>query len=170
MMQGVMKKVLAVLKPEQLAEWTKLTGPPFKDAFDFPPGPFVEGLSPMVVRPTVPRRTVFRIMVPCRMAPCRMVHRLAALHRVVFHLTAVRGCSRRRRLCFSVTEHLILQDVMLKHNLLANGLTGRRAGKASLSCPEIPAAETIGLTVYATAPRTGRKNNSSRRFFAASCY
>ena len=46
MMQGVMKKALAVLTPQQLAEWAKLTGPPFKDAFDFPPGPFPEGLSP----------------------------------------------------------------------------------------------------------------------------
>ncbi len=33
----VMKKALAVLTPQQLAEWTKLTGAPFKGALDFPP-------------------------------------------------------------------------------------------------------------------------------------
>ena len=34
--QSVMKKVLAVLTPEQLTEWKKLTGPPFKDVFRVP--------------------------------------------------------------------------------------------------------------------------------------
>ncbi|MEI8375185.1 MAG: serine/threonine-protein kinase [Planctomycetota bacterium] len=35
--QSVMKKVLAVLTPEQLTEWKKLTGPPFKDVSEFLP-------------------------------------------------------------------------------------------------------------------------------------
>ena len=35
--QGVMKKILGVLTPEQLTEWKKLTGPPFKDVFEFLP-------------------------------------------------------------------------------------------------------------------------------------
>ena len=38
--QGVIGKVLAKLTPEQLAQWKKLTGPPFKEIFTFlPPGP-----------------------------------------------------------------------------------------------------------------------------------
>jgi len=35
--QSVMKKFLAVLTPEQLTEWKKLTGPPFKDVSGFLP-------------------------------------------------------------------------------------------------------------------------------------
>jgi hypothetical protein len=38
--QGVIGKVLATLTPEQLAQWKKLTGPPFKEISTFlPPGP-----------------------------------------------------------------------------------------------------------------------------------
>ena len=36
-MQSVMAKVLAVLTPEQLAQWKKLTGPPFKDVSELLP-------------------------------------------------------------------------------------------------------------------------------------
>jgi serine/threonine protein kinase len=38
--QAVMEKALALLTPEQLAEWRKLTGAPFKGVFDFPPPGF----------------------------------------------------------------------------------------------------------------------------------
>ena len=34
-MKGVMEKILAVLTPEQLAQWQKLTGPPFKGVAEF---------------------------------------------------------------------------------------------------------------------------------------
>jgi serine/threonine protein kinase len=34
-MKGVMEKILAVLTPEQLAQWQKLTGPPFKGVSEF---------------------------------------------------------------------------------------------------------------------------------------
>ena len=34
-MKNVMERILAVLTPEQLAQWQKLTGPPFTCGFEF---------------------------------------------------------------------------------------------------------------------------------------
>ena len=96
-MQGVMQKALAVLTPAQLAEWTKLTGAPFKGAFDFPPPGFppvglpLDGEKVLIIRDKAPLRRllVLRPMTLRLMAIRRTVHR-----RTVVRLSALRGCSR----------------------------------------------------------------------------